>query len=274
MPGVDRPGPNKPVNGNHVPMIGSAEGSVMHGFSVDKGMSNNAKNIVVWPFWPDFTCNFLHDEDDFCAAGSVLKSTLVGSLEQDKGDSMNKVLMATREGPTNMGLQDSMGIASSPRANGKVPVPSWSSPNTTKSPFSLSLIESSSDIVSVRPTTEEVIAFGGIPKASTGVRSSNRLGGQPNVDLPQMEKAMKNAQLRDASFCAGKPLAPKYSIVNIPDSEIIHRADRLGVSLGKSDGEVVKSIKGIKMVEEEQILTILQKMWLRMRIRKKVFRLL
>jgi hypothetical protein len=29
--------------------------------------------------------------------------------------------------------------------------------------------------VPVRPTMEEVIAFGGIPKASTGVRSSSKL---------------------------------------------------------------------------------------------------
>jgi hypothetical protein len=164
-------------------MIGSAEGSVMHGFSVDKGMSNNAKNIVVWPFWPDFTCNFLHDEDDFCAAGSVLKSTLVGSLEQDKGDSMNKVLMATREGPTNMGLQDSMGIASSPRADGKSSGSSCVLPNNAMPPFSLSLMDCSSKNMSVRPTMEEVIAFGGIPKTSLGVRTSNRLGCQPGVDI-------------------------------------------------------------------------------------------
>jgi hypothetical protein len=74
-----------------------------------------------------------------------------------------------------------------------------------------------------------------------------------------MEKAMLNAQLKDVSSSAGKPLTPKYSIVNIPDSEIIHRAERLGISLGQSNGEVIKSIKGIKLVEEEQILTVLQK---------------
>jgi hypothetical protein len=45
----------------------------------------------------------------------------------------------------------------------------------------------------------------------------------------------------------------------MPDDEIMHKAERLGISLGKSDGEVVKSIKGIKLLEEERILTILQK---------------
>jgi hypothetical protein len=54
-----------------------------------------------------------------------------------------------------------------------------------------------------------------------------------------------------SSFSSGTSIAPKYSIVNIPDSEFIHREDRLGVSLGKSEVEVVNSIKGIKKLEEE-----------------------
>ncbi|KAM0835213.1 hypothetical protein ACQ4PT_063075 [Festuca glaucescens] len=66
-----------------------------------------------------------------------------------------------------VGLQGSMGIASSPR------------------------------------TKEEVIAFGGIPKPTVGLRSSTRLGGQPNADMPLMEKAMKNAQLHDDSLNTG-----------------------------------------------------------------------
>jgi hypothetical protein len=46
--------------------------------------------------------------------------------------------------------------------------------------------------------------------------------------------------------------------MNIPDEEISHRENQLGVSLGLSEGDVTKSIKGIKMLEEEHILTILQ----------------
>jgi hypothetical protein len=69
--------------------------------------------------------------------------------------------------------------------------------------------------MTARPTVEEVIAFGGIPKSSLGVRTSARLGGQPTVDMPQMEKAMKYAQLRDAPSCAGKSMPLKFSIVNI-----------------------------------------------------------
>jgi hypothetical protein len=74
-----------------------------------------------------------------------------------------------------------------------------------------------------------------------------------------MERAMKKARLRDDPPNTGNPLIPKYSTVNIPDYDIMHRADWLGVSLGNSATEVVKYIKGIKMVEEERILTILQK---------------
>jgi hypothetical protein len=108
-------------------------------------------------------------------------------------------------------------------------------------------------------STEEVIAFGGIPQPTAGVRSSTRLGGQPDADMPQLEKAMKNAQSRDESFTTGQLAIPMYSIVNIPDSEIVKRANRIGVSLGTSAGEVDKSIKQIKMVEEDRILTILKK---------------
>jgi hypothetical protein len=79
-----------------------------------------------------------------------------------------------------------------------------------------------------------------------------------------MEKAMMNAQMRDGSSNAGKSPTPKYSIVNIPDSEIISKADHLGISLGQSKGEAIKSIKGIKMLEEGRNLTMLKKIWMRM----------
>jgi hypothetical protein len=192
-----------------------------------------------------------------CDAGSVLVPNMVSSLEQTKEGNTDEVLSNSREGLTNLGFQDSMGIASSPRTNGKSPVLSWASPNTAKSSFSLTLMEGSSQIVSARPNMEEFIAFGGIPTTSLGVSTSDRLGCQPGADMPQMEKAMLNAQLKDASSTVGKPIP--HSIVNIPDSETIHRADRLGISLGQSNWKVVKSIKGLKLLEEERILTILQK---------------
>jgi hypothetical protein len=92
--------------------------------------------------------------------------------------------------------------------------------------------------------------------------------------MPQLERAMKNAQLRDESFNTGQFAIPIYSIVNIPDCEISKRVDRLGVSLGKSEGEIGKSIKGIKMVEEERILTILKEKETKMENKRKVWKLL
>jgi hypothetical protein len=74
------------------------------------------------------------------------------------------------------------------------------SPVEMKSKVCLSLIENSSDNMAVSPTLAEVIAFGGIPQPSD-VRTSARLGGQPGGDMFQMEKAMRNAQLRDFFEC-------------------------------------------------------------------------
>ncbi|KAM0878122.1 hypothetical protein ACQ4PT_035063 [Festuca glaucescens] len=63
----------------------------------------------------------------------------------------------------------------------------------------------SSPNIPAQPTLDEIIAFGGIPKTSTGVRSSARLENRPDVDMPQMEKAMRNAQMREASCSSGYP---------------------------------------------------------------------
>ncbi|KAM0825230.1 hypothetical protein ACQ4PT_069695 [Festuca glaucescens] len=103
------PGRGLVARGNHSPMIGSVasemavadslEGSAMHVFSVANGMPNVAKNI------------------DVSIAGSVLEPNLVSSLEQTKEGITDEVLLTTKEGLTNIGLQDSMGIASSTRTN-------------------------------------------------------------------------------------------------------------------------------------------------------------
>jgi hypothetical protein len=145
------------------------------------------------------------------------------------------------------GLQGSMRIASFPRSNGE----SYKCSNNS---CSLSLIENGTK--SLYPSTEEVIAFGGIPKPTTVLRSSARLGGQPNADMPLLEKAMMNAQLHSDPLTSGKFTTPKFSIINIPDVEIVKRADRIGVSLGSSPDEINQSIRGIKKVENERILTI------------------
>jgi hypothetical protein len=45
--------------------------------------------------------------------------------------------------------------------------------------------------VPTKPSVEEVIAFGGIPRpTATEVRISERIGAQPDADSTQMERAM------------------------------------------------------------------------------------
>jgi hypothetical protein len=74
-----------------------------------------------------------------------------------------------------------------------------------------------------------------------------------------MEKAKKDTQMHQTPSSPGKSFIPKKMIVNIPDDEIGHRAERLGISLGCSEGDVEKSIKVIKLLEENRILTLWHK---------------
>jgi hypothetical protein len=112
--------------------------------------------------------------------------------------------------------------------------------------------------VSSKPSVEEVIAFGGIPcPHANEVRISKRIGAHSDADLTQMERAMKNTQMRN-SVNSGNHV-PKFSILSIPDIEIKERADRMGISLGKSFDEVASSINGIKNREGERTLLILKK---------------
>jgi hypothetical protein len=112
--------------------------------------------------------------------------------------------------------------------------------------------------VSPKPSVEDVVAFGGIPcPAANEVRISKRIGAQSDADLTQMERAMKKTQLRN-SVNSGNHI-PKFSILSIPDTEIKERANRMGISLGKSFDEVASSINGIKNREGERTLLIMQK---------------
>jgi hypothetical protein len=155
-----------------------------------------------------------------------------------------------------IGLSQTVSTDSLNKANGISSAP-LVIPISSKVPtISLSLLDSSF-VSPVQPTLEEVIAFGGIPKSSVQVRSSSRLENMPNVDMPQMEKAKMATQLRQTPASSGKLVIPKLSIVNIPNDEISLRAERLGISLGCSEREVEKSIKGIKLLEENRILTLL-----------------
>jgi hypothetical protein len=109
------------------------------------------------------------------------------------------------------------------------------------------------------PSLEEVIAFGGISNVSqTKVRSSARIRAQPDADDTILEKAMKLQQRHDHGM-SGIKSPSKLSFVSISNADIIDRASRLGVSLGKNLDEAVENIRKMKGIEEERSLVMLQK---------------
>jgi hypothetical protein len=226
-------------------------GFAVHGSDVGHGVFHNS--IFIDKSFDVGVCksnNFAHSVshgNDVNNAGPILDSFMDGPLNKGSEDAFGSLSLGKKEGRNLVDIQCTMRDASSMKSTGESCV---DEPPTFDIPIrTFSLIEN--DSVSHCPTIEEVIAFGGIPKPTTGVRSSTRLGGQPNADMPQLEKAMKKAQLRDESFTSGQLAIPMHSIINIPDSKIVKRADRLGRSLGNSAGEIGKSIKGLKMVEAE-----------------------
>jgi hypothetical protein len=196
-------------------------------------------------------------------SGPLMSTELVNSErslepgDNQLGYAMGSSMVHKKGEKLGVDLQSTMRDASFMKTNGELPTHFEYSPNFFSHTCVLSIVEN--DYVSHCPSIEEVIAFGGIPKSNSAVRSSTRLGGQPNADMPQMDKAMKMASLRDESSTLGQFTIPKHSIINILDSEIARRADHLGISLGNSAGEIGKSVKGLKLVEEERILTFLEK---------------
>jgi hypothetical protein len=199
------------------------------------------------------------DENFFFMAGGNLFNTgtshiTMGALELAKENVGEKFIVHGGDEKLH-DKQERVRIASPQNVKGNSSI---SSETCIDSSMSIKLIDCSHDTVPV-PTVEQVIAFGGIPKPSDGVRSSTRLGNQIDGDMTQIDRAMKRAQMRDDPFSSGKQLIPKLSIVDIPESDFIHRAGSLGISLGKNDMEVSESIRGIKCLEEKRILIMLQK---------------
>jgi hypothetical protein len=104
----------------------------------------------------------------------------------------------------------------------------------------------------------DVAAFGGIPVPTLSVRASDRIRAQPNADDTQLEKAMQNASFRHGFTAPGKILS-KPSIVSLSNEDIVAKANRLGISFGKSKNEVLKAVESIKEVEVNRTLVILKK---------------
>jgi hypothetical protein len=110
------------------------------------------------------------------------------------------------------------------------------------------------------PSYEDVVAFGGIMDHSKmALRSSSRIQAQPNADAPQMERAMELAARRTPSSAQGTNFIKKLNFVDLPDSEIEHRASILGISLGQSLDQVLSSIKSLKKLEVQRNLIFLNK---------------
>ena len=111
-----------------------------------------------------------------------------------------------------------------------------------------------------RYSRADVIAYGGILEAADlGIRSSDRLRGQPNADATALERAQQLAQARDEDFGPGNSRAHRFSIASIPDDVVVARAGKLGLSLGLTPNEVATSVSLIKDVDLHRTLTILKK---------------
>jgi hypothetical protein len=131
--------------------------------------------------------------------------------------------------------------------------------NSVLPPLSDVTPEASKICTKLIPSLEEVVAFGGISDpAVSGIRSSKRISKQSDGDATQLERAMMNKQARQDYTNAGM-IPKKLSLLSFSDSEIVDKANRIGISLGKSLNEVKSSVKGLKALEEERIITLLQK---------------
>jgi hypothetical protein len=105
---------------------------------------------------------------------------------------------------------------------------------------------------------DEIIAFGGIPEPRTShVRSSARIGAQATADHTQMERAMYATQRRSDPSATGLSKTTDTSLLSFSPEQIISRATSLGVSLGNSKNEAIKSAKLILDNEFSRSLTML-----------------
>jgi hypothetical protein len=106
---------------------------------------------------------------------------------------------------------------------------------------------------------DAVIAFGGIKETSgRGIRSSARIGAQPNADDTQMKRAMSSAQRRSDQNAPGTSTTNKTSLLSFTCADIIERAKNMGVSMGTSIQAENESAILILDNEFKRSLTILK----------------
>jgi hypothetical protein len=108
------------------------------------------------------------------------------------------------------------------------------------------------------PLVNEVADFGGIAAPSLSVRATDMIRAQPNADATQMERAMQNVNSRHDFPSPGNGKF-KHSITSLSNEEIVSKASRLGISMGKNKGEALKAAESIEEVDVNRTLVILKK---------------
>jgi hypothetical protein len=108
---------------------------------------------------------------------------------------------------------------------------------------------------------EEVVAFGGIQDpAVMSPRSSERVWAQSNADATQMERDVSLTNKKNVMISLGTNLKfqSKLSLLSLSDDVIIHRASKLGVSLGDSNDRRIESVNIIKNLEMDRRVVFLK----------------
>jgi hypothetical protein len=83
------------------------------------------------------------------------------------------------------------------------------------------------------PVVNKVAAFfGGIAAPSLSLRASDMIRAQPNADATQMESAMQKISSRHDFTSPGNGTS-KHSISSLSDEDILIKASRLDIYLGK-----------------------------------------
>jgi hypothetical protein len=107
---------------------------------------------------------------------------------------------------------------------------------------------------------KQIVDFGGIEKkTSQNVRSNGRLRAQPNYDATQLERAKMLLQKRDELPVIGMSKSQPTSLISFSEEQFFEHATSLGVSLGSSHAENIVSVKQIKDIELDRMVTMLEK---------------
>jgi hypothetical protein len=106
---------------------------------------------------------------------------------------------------------------------------------------------------------EEVIKYGGISQTDSLVRSSERIRGQANADDTQMDRAMHLTEAKNIGSSSGYLSNLKFFLSSIPHDRVISNAFKLGMSLGDSHSDALKTTYSINRTDTKRTLIMLSK---------------